>query len=157
MTVAFQLKLVQHQVTSESSMFGSVLRCIYLAMFQLMWCYVMLLCYYIASYLKFNICMLDQELIDLTIYSQSCKNTNHDHKVEIVEIVTKYKYLDTVFDNKLGWDDNTGIIVKKCQQHQYFLENKTLCFIKPFQIYFYNLFLQCYLFFIYLVVFQPEC
>ena len=43
----------------------------------------------------------------------SVKNTIHDQKVEIV---TTYKYLGTVFDNKLRWDDNTGIIIKKCQQ-----------------------------------------
>ena len=30
-----------------------------------------------------------------------------------VEIVGKYKYLGTIFDDKLKWDDNTKGIVKK--------------------------------------------
>ena len=37
-----------------------------------------------------------------------------------VEIVTKYKYLGTIFD-KLKWDDNTEEIVKKGQQRLYLL------------------------------------
>ena len=36
-----------------------------------------------------------------------------------VEIVSKYKYLGTVFDDKLKWDDNTEEIVKKGQQQLY--------------------------------------
>ena len=42
-----------------------------------------------------------------------------------VEIVTMYKYLGTVFDNKLRWDDNTEVIIKKCQQGLYFLRKLT--------------------------------
>ena len=37
------------------------------------------------------------------------------------EIVSKYKYLGTIFDNKLKWDDNTEEIVKKGQQWLYLL------------------------------------
>ena len=57
------------------------------------------------SYLKF--------VIDPRKHSQNPKNTTiHDQEVEIV---TKYKYLGTVFDNKLRWDDNIRVIVKKCR------------------------------------------
>ena len=38
-----------------------------------------------------------------------------------VEIVGKYKYLGTIFDDKLKWDDNTKGIVKKGQQRLYLL------------------------------------
>ena len=38
-----------------------------------------------------------------------------------VEIVCKYKYLGTIFDDKLKWDDNTEEIVKKGQQRLYLL------------------------------------
>ena len=39
-----------------------------------------------------------------------------------VEIVSKYKYLGTIFDDKLKWDDNTEEIVKKGQQRLYLLQ-----------------------------------
>ena len=42
------------------------------------------------------------------------------HKNE-VEIVSKYQYLGTIFDDKLKWDDNTEEIVKKGQQWLYLL------------------------------------
>ena len=35
--------------------------------------------------------------------------------------VSKYKYLGTIFDDKLKWDDNTEVIVKKGQQRLYLL------------------------------------
>ena len=38
-----------------------------------------------------------------------------------VEIVSKYKYLGTIFDDKLKWDGNTEEIVKKGQQRLYLL------------------------------------
>ena len=71
------------------------------------------------SYLKFNGCKTKELIIDLRKHSQSPgKTTIHDQEVEIV---TKYKYLGTVFDIKLRWDDNTEAIVKKCLQRLYFL------------------------------------
>ena len=39
-----------------------------------------------------------------------------------VEIVSKYKYGGTIFDDKLKWDDNTEEIVKKGQQQLYLLQ-----------------------------------
>ena len=36
-----------------------------------------------------------------------------------VEIVSKYKYLGTIFDDKLKWDDNTEEIVKKAPSLQF--------------------------------------
>ena len=38
-----------------------------------------------------------------------------------VEIVSKYKYLGNIFDDKLKWDDNTEEIVKNGQQRLYLL------------------------------------
>ena len=38
-----------------------------------------------------------------------------------VKIVCKYKYLGTIFDDKLKWDGNTEEIVKKGQQRRYLL------------------------------------
>ena len=38
-----------------------------------------------------------------------------------VEIVSKYKYLGTIFDGKLKWDNNTEETVKKGQQRLYLL------------------------------------
>ena len=37
------------------------------------------------------------------------------------QIVDKYKYLGTVIDNKLGWEDNTDAINSKAQQRLFFL------------------------------------
>ena len=42
----------------------------------------------------------------------------HDQEVEIV---SKYTYLGSIFDNKLKWDHNTDAILKKGQQRLYFL------------------------------------
>ena len=44
----------------------------------------------------------------------------HDQAVEIVD---KYKYLGTFFDDKLRWDENTNLVVKKCHQRLYFPRN----------------------------------
>ena len=38
-----------------------------------------------------------------------------------VEIVSKYKYLGTISDDKPKWEDNTEEIVKKGQQRLYLL------------------------------------
>ena len=40
---------------------------------------------------------------------------------EEVEVVSEYKYLGTIFDDKLRWDANTEAIAKKGQQRLYFL------------------------------------
>ena len=64
------------------------------------------------SYLKFNVCKTKELAIDFRKHSHSPeKTTIRDQEVEVV---TKYKYIGTVFDNKLRWDDNTEVIVKKC-------------------------------------------
>ena len=41
---------------------------------------------------------------------------------EPVEIVDSFKYLGTVFDNKLKWDVNTEQVVKRGQQRVYILK-----------------------------------
>ena len=70
------------------------------------------------SYLKFNVCKTKELVIDFRKHRQSPgKTIIHDQELEIV---TKYKRLGTVFDNKLRWDDNTEVIVKKCQKRLYF-------------------------------------
>ena len=71
------------------------------------------------SYLKFNVCKTKVLVIHFRKHSQSpVKSTIHDQEVDIV---TKDKHLGTVFDDKLRWEVNTRISVKKCQQHRYFL------------------------------------
>ena len=40
---------------------------------------------------------------------------------EDVEIVSSYKYLGTIFDDKLSWDENTNAVVKNCTQRMYYL------------------------------------
>ena len=77
------------------------------------------------SYLKFYVSKTKKIVIEISENTVKVlkKNTIHDQEVEIV---TKYKYLGTVFDNKLRWDDNTEVIVKKCQQRLYFLRKLNL-------------------------------
>ena len=48
------------------------------------------------------------------------KTIIHNNEVEIVSKYN-YKYLGTIFDDKLKWDDNTEEIVKKGQQWLYLL------------------------------------
>ena len=70
------------------------------------------------SYFMFNLCKTNKLILNFRKQSKGPeKTTIHDQEVENV---TKYKYLGTVFDNKVRWDDNTGIIVKKCQQRLHF-------------------------------------
>ena len=59
-----------------------------------------------------------------------------------VETVSKYKYLGTIFDDKLKWDDNTDEIVKKGQQRLYLL--RKLIFLKDFNSFFTNLLLRVF-------------
>ena len=40
---------------------------------------------------------------------------------ERVELVSKYRYLGTILDNKLSWEENTDAINKKAQQRLFFL------------------------------------
>lgn len=42
---------------------------------------------------------------------------------EEVDIVHQYKYLDTIFDNNLKFEQNTDAIIKNAHQRQYFLRN----------------------------------
>ena len=70
------------------------------------------------SYLKFNICNTKELVIDFRKHSQSPEKNRHE-----VEIVTKYKYLGTVFDNKLRWDDNTEVSSRNVSSACTSLEN----------------------------------
>ena len=43
-------------------------------------------------------------------------------KGEKVERESQYKYLGTVLDSKLNFDQNTALIQKNCQSRMYFLQ-----------------------------------
>ena len=94
-------------------------------------------------YRKFNVCKIKESVIDVRKHSQSPgKTTIRDQEVEIV---TKYKYLGTVFDNKLRWDDNTEVIVKKYQQRLYFLRKlNSFSVDKTILNLFYKSFIECF-------------
>ena len=61
------------------------------------------------SYLDLNVTKTNEVIVDLS----AGKTIIHNNEVEIF---SKYKYLSTIFDDKLKWDDNTEEIVKKGQQ-----------------------------------------
>ena len=63
------------------------------------------------SYLDLNVTKTKEMMsVDFRRQEQSWEDNNE------VEIVSKYKHLGTIFDDKLKWDDNTEEIVKKGQQ-----------------------------------------
>ena len=66
------------------------------------------------SYLDLNVTKTKEMIVDFRRQEHSPgKTIIHNNEVEIV---SKYKYLGTIFDDKLKWDDNTEEIVKKGQQ-----------------------------------------
>ena len=71
------------------------------------------------SYLDLNMTKTKEMIVDFRRQEHSPgKTIIHNNEVEIV---SKYKYLGTIFDDKLKWDDNTEEIVKKGQQRLYLL------------------------------------
>ena len=71
------------------------------------------------SYLDLNVTKTKEMFVDFRTQEHSPgKTIIHNNEVEIV---SKYKYLGTIFDDKLKWDDNTEEIVKKGQQRLYLL------------------------------------
>ena len=57
------------------------------------------------SYLDLNVTKTKEMIVDFRRQEHSPgKTIIHNNKVEIV---SKYKYLGTIFDDKLKWDDNT--------------------------------------------------
>ena len=72
-----------------------------------------------SSYLELNVKKTQEMVIDFRRQQSSPGNTVIHG--EEVEVVTTYKYLGTIIDNKLTWNDNTEAIVKKCQQRMFFL------------------------------------
>lgn len=50
--------------------------------------------------------------------AEAAVTTTHGEPLEIVE---RCKYLDTMFDHQLKFDQSTKVILKKCRQWQYFL------------------------------------
>lgn len=72
------------------------------------------------SFLELNVAKTKELVIDFrkTQSFETVKTTIHDQEVETV---TRYKYLGTIFDDKLSFNFNTDEIVKKCRQRMYFL------------------------------------
>ena len=65
------------------------------------------------SYLNLNVTKTKEMIVDFRRQEHSPgKTIIHNNEVEIV---SKYKYLGTIFDDTLKWDDNTEEIVKKGQ------------------------------------------
>ena len=65
------------------------------------------------SYLNLNVTKTKQMIVDFSRQKHSPRKTIiHNNEAEIV---SKYKYLGTIFDDTLKWDDNTEEIVKKGQ------------------------------------------
>ena len=72
------------------------------------------------SYLDLNVTKTKEMIVDFRRQEHSPgKTITHNNEVEIV---SKYKYLGTIFDDKLKWDDNTEETVKKGQQQLYLLQ-----------------------------------
>lgn len=46
---------------------------------------------------------------------------------EEVNVVDQYKYLGTIFDNTLKFEQNTDVIIKRAHQRQYFLRKLIQC------------------------------
>ena len=73
-----------------------------------------------CRYLELNIAKTKEMIIDFR-KKQCCEPVKTIIHSQEVEIVTKYKYLGTIFDDKLSFDINTDEIVKKCRRRLYFL------------------------------------
>ena len=77
------------------------------------------------NYLQINVKKTKEMIIDLRNRETSLEPVHvNDNSVEIV---SEYKYLGTVIDNKLNWNKNTENVYKKCQQRLHFLR-KLRCF-----------------------------
>ena len=75
--------------------------------------------WYDNSYLDHNVTKTKEIIVDFRRQEHSPRKIIiHNNEVEIL---SKYKYLGTIFDDKLKWDDNTEEIVKKGQQRLYLL------------------------------------
>ena len=73
----------------------------------------------IAPFLELNVTKAKEMFIDFNKHG-GCRTATTIHG-QPVEVVQEYKYLGTVMDDKLRFDSNTEVILKKCQQRQYFL------------------------------------
>lgn len=71
------------------------------------------------SYLELNVQKTKELIVDFRKKNEDVPSTIiHGQEVDIV---SKYKYLGTIFDDKLRWDENTDLVIKKCHQRLYFL------------------------------------
>ena len=72
------------------------------------------------SFLELNVMKTKEMVFDFRTHKDVLEATLiHDQEVEVV---SQYKYLGTVMDDKLRWDANTEAIAKKGQQRLYFLQ-----------------------------------
>ena len=60
-------------------------------------------------------------------FRKSQQSTDTFISGEAIQVVTNYKYLGIILDNKLKWDSWTDLLHSKAQQRMYFL-NKLLVF-----------------------------
>ena len=98
------------------------------------------------SYLDLNVTKTKEMIVDFRRQEHSPgKTIIHNNEVEIV---SKYKYLGTIFDDTLKWDDNTEEIVKKGQQRLYLLRKLNyFCVDQKILTLFYNFFFFFFFFF----------
>jgi len=73
-----------------------------------------------SSFLYLNVSKTKEMIFDFRTVNKCKPKSVHIHDEE-VGIVNEYKYLGTVFDEKLTWETNTKLICKKSQQRLYFL------------------------------------
>ena len=71
------------------------------------------------NFLILNTKKTKEMIIDFRKASDSLEPISIDN--DEIEIVTKYKYLGTVLDSKLSWNDNVDYLYKKGQQRLFFL------------------------------------
>ena len=72
-----------------------------------------------ANCLELNVVQTTELVIDFRsgVHQATPGNINGQH----IEIVHSYKYLGTIIDDKLRWNDNTMNLYKRGQQRLYFL------------------------------------
>ena len=71
------------------------------------------------NYLQINVKKTKEIIIDFRNRESSVKPVYVNDTA--VEIVSEYKYLGTIIDDKLNWNINTENVYKKCQQRLHFL------------------------------------
>ncbi|KAK6178302.1 hypothetical protein SNE40_013103 [Patella caerulea] len=71
------------------------------------------------NYLHLNVNKTKELIVDFRVNKSDIVPLTIDD--ETVEIVSEYKYLGTIIDDKLSWNHNTNAVYKKCQQRLYYM------------------------------------